>query len=196
MRLIRLSLSLTVFVSTLFGAAQTWSGDIHSFPQQGMLLAQPLSVAVASSRAPAAEDKSIASDGYFPTAPVDDEPDSNSLNDESTLEEPTDETLPRLNLFDDRLHQLGPVVGEFAYTGEFFNNARGGLSTKSATRYRGNLDLILDFDLEQIAGLSGGTFFLYGQQGHGSGITEDFVGDFQTISNIDAGDFSQVSEYW
>jgi porin len=42
-----------------------------------------------------------------------------------------------------------------------------------------------------------GRFFLLAQNTHGQGITEDFVGDTQVISNIDSGDnIAQVSEYW
>lgn len=106
-----------------------------------------------------------------------------------------EEQLPPA-LFGPRLHQLGPVLGEYVYTGEIFNNARGGLNTNDATEYRGNLDLTLSFDVEQIAGCEGGSFFLYGQEGHGRGITLDHVGDYQTVSNIDAPTLLQVSEYW
>lgn len=43
----------------------------------------------------------------------------------------------------------------------------------------------------------GGTFFLFAQDLHGRGISEDFVGDYQTLSNIDAfRNNMQVSEYW
>ncbi len=42
-----------------------------------------------------------------------------------------------------------------------------------------------------------GTFFLPAQNTHGEGLTEQFVGDTQVISNIDSSEnIMQVSEYW
>jgi porin len=38
--------------------------------------------------------------------------------------------------------------------------------------------------------------FVYGQQGHGRGISTRHVGDFQFIDNIEAQDFTQLSEFW
>ncbi|MBW2230693.1 MAG: carbohydrate porin [Deltaproteobacteria bacterium] len=85
---------------------------------------------------------------------------------------------------------------EATYTGEVFSNLRGGISSNDATEYRGNLDLTASLDTERLGLWPGGSFFFYFQDGHGQGITDDYVGDVQTISNIDAHDFTQVSEYW
>jgi len=85
---------------------------------------------------------------------------------------------------------------EIVYTGEVFSNLRGGLSTDEATEYRGNLDVMIFGDTEALGLWRGGTFLVYGQSGHGNGITDDHVGDLQVLSNIDAHDFTQVSEYW
>ena len=42
-----------------------------------------------------------------------------------------------------------------------------------------------------------GRFVLLGQNTHGRGLSEDFIGDFQTVSNIDSFDnIMQVSEFW
>jgi porin len=42
-----------------------------------------------------------------------------------------------------------------------------------------------------------GRFFLLVQNTHGRGLSQDFIGDAQTISNIDSlGNIMQVSEYW
>ena len=80
-------------------------------------------------------------------------------------------------------HELlsGGIAVEIVYTGEVFNNARGGLDTHQATRYRAILDVALTFDMDALIGCSGGTFFIYGQEYHGNGITDNFVGDFQTV---------------
>lgn len=54
----------------------------------------------------------------------------------------------RLTLFGDAWHEAGSVTGECLYTGEVFNNTRGGLTTKGATRYRGDLAVTLRLDTE------------------------------------------------
>ena len=83
-----------------------------------------------------------------------------------------------------------------AYTGEVFTNTRGGISTSGATRYLALLDISITCDLEQTRVPLPGEFFLLGQNTHGQGITEDFVGDAQVLSNIDSFDnIAQVSEY-
>lgn len=74
---------------------------------------------------------------------------------------------------------------------------RGGMNTSGATQYTGLFDLTLTTDLEHFGPWPGGTFFLFAQDFHGRGISEDFVGDYQTLSNIDAfRNNMQVSEYW
>lgn len=95
----------------------------------------------------------------------------------------------------DDLEDQGIYI-ELIYTGEVFSNLRGGLNTSKATEYRGNIDLSITLDTEALDLWKGGVFFIYGQNGHGNGITERHVGDVQVISNIDADDFTQVSEYW
>lgn len=83
------------------------------------------------------------------------------------------------------------------YYGEIFSNTRGGFSTSDATRYQALLDLPVEVDLERLGVPVPGRFVLLGQNTHGRGLSEDFVGDFQTLSNIDSFDnIMQVSEYW
>ena len=94
------------------------------------------------------------------------------------------------------LHGPGCLDVEYIYTGEVFTNMRGGLNTTNATEYRGNFDLTITADLEEMGLAPGGKFFIWGQNGHGRGLTQDHVGDFQVLSNIDDIDFVQVSEYW
>ncbi|MBW7990931.1 MAG: carbohydrate porin [Planctomycetes bacterium] len=87
------------------------------------------------------------------------------------------------------------IILEMAYTGEIFSNLHGGLNTNSASEYRDLFDLILTADAEKF-GLGPGSISIYAQLGNGTGITEDHVGDAQTLSNLDSCDFSQISEYW
>ena len=83
------------------------------------------------------------------------------------------------------------------YTGEAFTNARGGRSTQDATQYLGLLDVELSLDLTRAGAPIPGAFNLLAQNTHGRGITDDFVGDTQVISNIDSSrNILQVSEYW
>ena len=95
-----------------------------------------------------------------------------------------------------RLHPSGAFSAEYVYTGDVFTNAHGGINTQHATDYRGNFDLVLTLDLDVLNCWPGGTFLVYGHNGHGRGITEGHVGDYQVLSNIDAENFMQVSEYW
>jgi porin len=78
-----------------------------------------------------------------------------------------------------------------------FTNARGGISTKDATQYFGLLDLLLTIDFERLRSPVPGKFVMLAQNTHGRGLTEDFVGDTQVLSNIDSfKNIMQVGEYW
>ncbi|WP_419194255.1 carbohydrate porin [Novipirellula herctigrandis] len=91
----------------------------------------------------------------------------------------------------------GPVTVEPVYYGEVFTNARGGITTNGATQYEGLLDLAMTVELDKTQLPLPGRFFLLAQNTHGRGLTEDFIGDTQVLSNIDSGDnIMQVSEYW
>ena len=72
------------------------------------------------------------------------------------------------------------------YTGEVFSNTRGGLSADGAVRYQALVDLPLAVDFQQFDLPFDGRFFVLAQNTHGGGLTEDFVGDTQVLSNIDS----------
>ncbi len=86
------------------------------------------------------------------------------------------------------------VLLDIVYTAEFFHNTTGGM--KTGNEYKGDLSIYLEWDSELANLWNGGTFFVHLQEQHGYGITENYVGDFQVVSNIDADDFTQVSEFW
>ena len=89
------------------------------------------------------------------------------------------------------------VTSEPMYYCELFTNARGGISTKNATQYEALLDLPITFDFKNMHWPLPGRFFLLAQNTHGRGLTEDFVGDTQVVSNIDSfNNIMQISEYW
>ena len=111
---------------------------------------------------------------------------------------PDDAEEAQLTLFGIKWHEAGPVTAECLYTGEVFNNTRGGLTTKGATRYRGDLAVTLRLDTELADWWQGGEFFVYFQQNHGRTLTPHFVGDGQYYSSIDTGndqDITQLAEY-
>lgn len=83
------------------------------------------------------------------------------------------------------------------YTGEVFSNTRGGITTNDATRYLGMMNLGLTLECSTLKPSLPGKFYLLTQNTHGQGLTTEFVGDTQVVSNIDAyRNIMQVSEYW
>jgi|JI10StandDraft_1071094.scaffolds.fasta_scaffold00310_29 carbohydrate-selective porin OprB len=83
------------------------------------------------------------------------------------------------------------------YYGEFFTNAKGGKSTNDATQYAGLFDLGVNFDLARWNPENSSSLHFLIQNTHGRGLTEDFIGDTQVISNIDSFDnVIQIGEYW
>ena len=101
-------------------------------------------------------------------------------------------------LFRPEWHELGPITADCVYTGEVFSNARGGITTKNATRYRGDLSLTLQLDTEKADWWDGGEFLVYLQHDHGRTLTQNFVGDGQYYSSIDTGldqSITQLGEY-
>lgn len=97
-------------------------------------------------------------------------------------------------------HRVGPVTGEYLYAGEVFTNARGGIATQRATRYRGLLELSLRLDTEAANWWQGGEVYGYLLQAHGTTLTPRFVGDAQLYSNLDTGpkpqDLTELAEFW
>jgi len=91
-----------------------------------------------------------------------------------------------------RLENRGLTI-QLTYTGEAFRSFR--LIPDKATRYRGLLDLHLALDTGQSDLWPDGEFFIYGQNGHGKGFDVNPAGDLRPISNIDARDFTQISQF-
>ena len=94
------------------------------------------------------------------------------------------------------LHGRDGLTVEYIYTGDVFNNMRGGVNTRNATEYLGLFDLAITADLDQCGLAPGGTIFMLNESFHGYGLG-DHVGDYQGTDNIDAGrQNAQVSEFW
>ena len=82
------------------------------------------------------------------------------------------------------------------YYGEVFGNPSGGAS--KGVVYDGLLDIELDFDLAKMSG--GGvddlTFHANALYLHGAGLSQHFVGDFSTTSNIAGYNSVRLQELW
>lgn len=145
-------------------------------------------------------------DGLPPMPPPDDgEKAKTPSDDPMKAEEPEgaedgededEEPKSELDLFLEQFKGNEWITLEYVYTGDVWNNARGGLNTNRATSYRGNLDVTLTARLDQLEHGPGGTFFMYFENGHGAGPTRRNTGDWQYIDNIDAQDFVGLQEMW
>jgi porin len=80
------------------------------------------------------------------------------------------------------------------YTADTFGTLATSGDEKPAA-YRGTIDLMLTLDSEKLELWPGGTLFIYGQNGHGGGISTR-LGTAMPISNLEAPAFTQVSELW
>jgi porin len=83
---------------------------------------------------------------------------------------------------------------EASYTGDIVTNMMGGI--KTGIVYLGMANLKVGFDTQNAKLWKGGQFFINGAVTHGQSPTENLVGDFQAVSNIDAGDHIYIHELW
>jgi len=87
-----------------------------------------------------------------------------------------------------------PFSFRASYTGDLVRNFRGGL--KKGTTYLGLAYLNAGFDTEKAGFWNGGELFVNVGNTHGGEPTANLVGDFQGISNIEAGDLTFLYELW
>lgn len=78
------------------------------------------------------------------------------------------------------------------YKGDLVSNFNGGIAT--GTTYLGLADLFLHFDTEKAGLWKGGEFLIHGSNSHGGEPSTTLVGDFQGISNIEAGNHTFLYE--
>ena len=86
------------------------------------------------------------------------------------------------------------ITFPFAYTGEALANAVGGY--RRGAIYEGLFSMGVQADLEKLAGWKGATFLVSGIYPHGSSLTNEYVHDFNGVSNIDAHDSVRLYETW
>jgi porin len=80
------------------------------------------------------------------------------------------------------------------YKGDFVSNFHGGIATGST--YLGLADLYLHFNTEKAGLWKGGDFLVRGANSHGGQPSANLIGDFQTVSNIEAGNHTFLYELW
>ncbi len=83
----------------------------------------------------------------------------------------------------------------FVLTSEGHANVSGGMRTGGV--FQGKLETIIKADLEKLAGLKGLSFFTNSFEIHNTGgIRRDYIGSFNTVSNIEAPATMRLSELW
>lgn len=87
-----------------------------------------------------------------------------------------------------------PFTFEASYTSDAYYNTRGGIATGGGFMGMGNITV--GFDTEAAGWWRGGEFFVNGASIHGRSLTENYLGDLQVASNIDAGEHSYLHELW
>lgn len=87
-----------------------------------------------------------------------------------------------------------PFTFEGSYIGDTYYNAAGGLKTGGGFMGMGNITV--GFDTEKARLWKGGSFFVNGASIHGRSLTENYLGDLQVASNIDAGEHIYLHELW
>src|ERR1035437_3452005 len=82
----------------------------------------------------------------------------------------------------------------FSYIGDNLNNLSGGVKTGSC--YLGMASIKISFDTEKAGLWKGGHFCINAANTHGSSPSDALVGDFQVVSNIQAGNHTFIQELW
>jgi len=80
------------------------------------------------------------------------------------------------------------------YKGDYVSNFSGGI--KTGATYLGLADLFVNFDTEKAGLWKGGSFLLHGANTHGGEPSANLIGDFQIVSNIEAGNHTFLYELW
>lgn len=94
-----------------------------------------------------------------------------------------------------KLEDHGITLGVTYYAEPFFK-VTGGITNHSKMKYLGLVDYSLTFDTEKLGLWKGGTAYISGQNLHGHSLTEQQIGDIQSISSIDSHGFTKLSEFW
>ena len=80
------------------------------------------------------------------------------------------------------------------YGGEVFGVASGGI--RRGSQYTGQLEGLLNIDLDTLIGLKGLKFHAHAFQLHGRGVSVDHLGVFDTVTNYEATPSTRLFEVW
>jgi porin len=94
-----------------------------------------------------------------------------------------------------KLEEKG-ITFEAEYINDNFLKMRGGLNNKHPLKYQGLINTSLEINTEKAGLWKGGKLFTNFVNLHGTGLTDNHIGDLQVISNIDAEPNAQLLEYW
>jgi len=90
--------------------------------------------------------------------------------------------------------KVSPFKFNASYVGDVVSNFSGGI--KKGTTYLGLANLKAGFDTETASWWKGGRLFVNIGNTHGGEPSSTLVGDFQGVSNIEAGNLSFLYELW
>ena len=90
--------------------------------------------------------------------------------------------------------KVSPIKFNASYVGDVVSNFSGGI--KKGTTYLGLANLKAGFDTETASWWKGGRLFVNIGNTHGGEPSSTLVGDFQGVSNIEAGNLSFLYELW
>ncbi len=87
-----------------------------------------------------------------------------------------------------------PFTFEASYSGDLVNNVEGGIRTGSV--YLGMVNLMAGINTEKAGFWKGGGFFINISNTHFGQPSGEIIGDFQVVSNIEAGNHLYIQEMW
>jgi porin len=100
----------------------------------------------------------------------------------------------RISAQDDPPEKTSPLSFEASYIGDVVRNFSGGI--KKGSSYLGLANFKISFDTKAARLWKGGQLFINAANAHGGNPSADLVGDFHTVSNIEADEISYIHELW
>lgn len=94
----------------------------------------------------------------------------------------------------DQPEKKSPLTFEATYTGDVVRNFSGGI--KKGSSYLGLANFKLSFDTEIAHLWKGGQLFINAANAHGGDPSAVLIGDFHTVSNIEADEITYIHELW
>jgi porin len=100
----------------------------------------------------------------------------------------------KINGQDETAEKKSPFSLEGTYIGDLVRNFSGGIKTGNS--YLGLANIRISFDTKTAHLWNGGQFFINAANAHGGDPSASLVGDFHTVSNIEAADITYIHELW